>query len=144
MDEDVGGNSVLSTKCALLPGDLHGIQQPFSRLPGYPRCCTRSSPRNVSEMHHSKVSATEGGRRPPPWVAPTGWECRFPRWRWEGASGETGKAQEFDLRGQEAVMETGCGGCRGGAAWAGFSTQSLLGQEARGRQRGWRAQSACP
>lgn len=58
LDEDVGGNSALSTKCTLIPADLHGIQQPFSKLPGYPSGRTRSS---SSEMHRSEVLATEGG-----------------------------------------------------------------------------------
>lgn len=73
MDEDVGGNSVLSVKCTSLLADLPGIQQTFSKLPGFP------PGRNRSEMHLSKGFATEGGLRGDlPGVLREAWDVSFP------------------------------------------------------------------
>lgn len=84
----------------LIPADLCGTRQLFSKLPGY-LSCMRSPPKNVSELYCSKVCAIEGGLG-----------CLFPRWCWEGASRDMSKARELDWRGQAGpgVAER----CRGG------------------------------
>lgn len=88
----MGGKSVRSTKCALIPADLAWHSATLS--PNYPRVRGLSEvlpARNASERPRS-----EARHRRRPGATSQGYseEVQFPRWGWgwEGAPGETPKA----------------------------------------------------